>query len=239
MTTPGRRSKLRKLMTIVVTVEINDGIGLAADSATTFSDDKGAPVKIYDNANKVFNLVKGPPIGNRTWDAGEIGAASISTISKDLRRRFAGDDPDRAGWKLDPNTYTIELAAQKAREFIFAQHLAGFQVDKVPPRAGDERKLLIDAIAVVIGQPHRRTMLDTDIERSSPFGDSSTNKVATPAGVATHRSLYTEAQLNSASSACLLLRDGILVDKHDRPPWGDNVPLVLANIPGHIPPQPA
>jgi hypothetical protein len=35
-------------MMIVVTVKINDGIVLAADSATTFSDDKGAPVKIYN-----------------------------------------------------------------------------------------------------------------------------------------------------------------------------------------------
>lgn len=54
-------------MTIVVTVKINDGIVLAADSATTFSDDKGVPVKIYNNANKVFNLVKGLSIGSLTW----------------------------------------------------------------------------------------------------------------------------------------------------------------------------
>jgi hypothetical protein len=42
-------------MTIVVTVKINDGIVLAADSATTFSDQQGAVVKIYNNANKAFN----------------------------------------------------------------------------------------------------------------------------------------------------------------------------------------
>lgn len=121
-------------MTIVVTVKINDGIVLAADSATTFSDDKGAPVKIYNNANKVFNLVKGLSIGSLTWGAGGIGAASISTISKDLRRRFAGDDPNHADWKLDPGKYTIELAAQKAREFIFEELYKGEYGDKPPEK---------------------------------------------------------------------------------------------------------
>ena len=104
-------------MTIVVTVKINDGIVLAADSATTFSDQQGAVVKIYNNANKAFNLVKGLPIGGLTWGAGGIGFASISTITKDLRRRLTGDDPEHADWKLDRDTYTIEAVAQRAREF--------------------------------------------------------------------------------------------------------------------------
>jgi hypothetical protein len=112
-------------MTIVVTVKINDGIVLAADSATTFSDDKGVAVKIYNNANKVFNLLKGLPIGSLTWGAGGIGAASISTISKDLRRRFSGNDPDHLDWKLDPENYTIEKVAEKAREFIFEELYMG------------------------------------------------------------------------------------------------------------------
>ena len=120
-------------MTIVVTVKINDGIVLAADSATTFSDDKGNAVKIYNNANKVFNLVKGLPIGSLTWGAGGIGAASISTISKDLRRRFSGNDPQHADWKLNSNDYTIEQVAQKAREFIFEELYKGEYGDKPLP----------------------------------------------------------------------------------------------------------
>ena len=69
-------------MTIVVTVKINDGIVLAADSATTFSDQQGAVVKIYNNANKAFNLVKGLPIGGFTWGAGGIGSASFPLLRK-------------------------------------------------------------------------------------------------------------------------------------------------------------
>ncbi|MEY9457995.1 hypothetical protein [Bradyrhizobium ottawaense] len=105
-------------MTIVVTVKINDGIVLASDSATTFSDDDGNVVKIYNNANKVFNLVKGLPIGGLTWGAGGIGAASISTITKDLRRRLSGKDPDHLDWALGDN-YTVEDVANRVKEFFF------------------------------------------------------------------------------------------------------------------------
>ena len=108
-------------MTIVVTVKINDGIVLASDSATTFADQQGNAVKIYNNANKVFNLVKGIPIGSLTWGVGGIGAASISTISKDLRRRLTGDDPQHRDWKLDPNGYTMAQVAERARQFIFEE----------------------------------------------------------------------------------------------------------------------
>lgn len=105
-------------MTIVVTVKINDGIVLASDSATTFSDDNGNVVKIYNNANKVFNLVKGLPIGGLTWGAGGIGAASISTITKDLRRRLSGNDPGHEDWELGDD-YTVEAVAGRVKEFFF------------------------------------------------------------------------------------------------------------------------
>ncbi|MCP1758221.1 hypothetical protein [Bradyrhizobium elkanii] len=104
-------------MTIVVTVKINDGIVLAADSATTFSDNDGNVIKIYNTANKVFNLVKGLPIGLLTWGAGGVGAASIATLTKDLRRRLAGEDPSHIDWKL-PVDYTIEAVASRVKEFF-------------------------------------------------------------------------------------------------------------------------
>jgi hypothetical protein len=121
-------------MTIVVTVKINDGIVLASDSATTFSDQQGAAVKIYNNANKVFNLVKGLPIGGLTWGAGGIGAASISTISKDLRRRFAGQDPHHGDWKLDVENYTMQHVAEMSRRFIFEELYKGEYGENPPTR---------------------------------------------------------------------------------------------------------
>jgi hypothetical protein len=112
-------------MTIVVTVKINDGIVLAADSASTFYDDKGEFLNIYNNANKVFNLVKGLPIGGLSWGAGGIGSASIATIVKDLRRRLAGQDAKFASWQLDPGSYTVQQVAQRVREFLFDELFMG------------------------------------------------------------------------------------------------------------------
>ena len=69
-------------MTIVVTVRVNDGLVMAADSATTFSDQAGNAVKVCNSVNKLFNLVKVWPIGAMTYGSGSIGAASIETLSK-------------------------------------------------------------------------------------------------------------------------------------------------------------
>jgi 20S proteasome alpha/beta subunit len=53
-------------VSIIVSVKINDGVVMAADSATTFIKPNGEPGQIYQNANKVVNLVKGLPIGVMT-----------------------------------------------------------------------------------------------------------------------------------------------------------------------------
>lgn len=118
-------------MTVVVTVKINDGIVLACDSATTFSNENGIAVKIYNNANKAFNLVKGMPIGTLACGAGGIGSASISTITKDLRRRLSGDDPLHPDWRL-PEDYTIEFVANRVREFFYDELFKSEYGDNAP-----------------------------------------------------------------------------------------------------------
>ena len=50
-----------------------------------------------------------------------MGSASVSTLAKDLRRRFSGEDKHHLDWKLDPDTYTIEQVAARAREFFFEE----------------------------------------------------------------------------------------------------------------------
>ncbi|WP_143103712.1 hypothetical protein [Methylobacterium gossipiicola] len=119
-------------MTIVVTVKINDGIVLAADSATSFFRDDGNVLKIYNNANKTFNLVKGLSIGALTFGSGGIGSSSISTLTKDLRRRLSGEDPAHLDWKLDPNNYTLESVASRVREFFFEDKFLSAYGDNPP-----------------------------------------------------------------------------------------------------------
>ncbi|WP_420608330.1 hypothetical protein [Novosphingopyxis sp.] len=113
-------------MTIIVGVKINDGLVVASDSTTSFFRNDDKFVQSYDNANKIFNLYKGLPIGGMTCGSGNIGTASISTLSKDLRQRLLGDDLD---WKLDRTNYTIKSVADKARSFLLEMvHAADVKV---------------------------------------------------------------------------------------------------------------
>jgi hypothetical protein len=84
-------------MTIAIAVQVHDGIVLASDSASTISITDAAGkteiVNVYNNANKIFNLRKGLPIGGMTYGMGSIGVSSIATLAKDLRLRFCGEIP--------------------------------------------------------------------------------------------------------------------------------------------------
>lgn len=108
-------------MTIAISLKVNDGLVLASDSASTLFNDAGQIVKVYNNANKIFNLRKGLPIGAITWGGGSIGRAAMSTLAKDLRRRFSGEDPDHQDWELAPKSYTIEQVAVRLREFMYEE----------------------------------------------------------------------------------------------------------------------
>lgn len=111
-------------MTLAIAIKVNDGIILAADSASTIighneeTGEKGVWI-IYDNANKVFNLVKGVPVGAITWGAGSIGQASTETLAKDFRRLITDDDPN---WTINSDDYSIEDIANKFKHFIYNNH---------------------------------------------------------------------------------------------------------------------
>ena len=109
-------------MTIAISLKINDGIVLAADSATTLvQNGPQGPiaVNVYNNANKIFNLRKGLPVGVVTWGVGSIGEASTATLLKDFRARLTDGSE---GWKLAPNDYSIRQVADKLRQFIYDEH---------------------------------------------------------------------------------------------------------------------
>jgi hypothetical protein len=105
-------------MTVAITVKVFDGIVLAADSATTL-DLASGDHQVYNNADKIFQLHRTLPIGAMTWGRGSIGAASIATLAKDLRRRFMGKEPLLPGWELDPDTYTMQTVVDRLIEMMF------------------------------------------------------------------------------------------------------------------------
>jgi len=104
-------------MTVIVSVKINDGIVMASDSASTFTNGQ-----IYLTADKIVNLVKGLPIGVMVTGNGGIGSESITTLLKDLRRRL--DGAGGHAWKLDRSAYTMSSVADRLREFLFEKAAA-------------------------------------------------------------------------------------------------------------------
>lgn len=127
-------------MTIALVVKVFDGYVLASDSATTIAqqdDDGHIEVRnIYNNANKIFNLLKGAPISSMTWGQGNLGPASISTLTKELRRRFAGEAPGYTDWKLDPTNFQMDDVIARFREYFYDEHY-------VPACAGGTRPSLL------------------------------------------------------------------------------------------------
>ena len=108
-------------MTVLVSVKINDGVVMAADSASSF-----ASGMVYRHADKIVNLRQGLPIGAMVTGAGGIGNESIDTLLKDLRRRFNGEDAARPDWALDPARYTLGEVANRLRAFLFEEKAAAY-----------------------------------------------------------------------------------------------------------------
>jgi hypothetical protein len=113
-------------MSIAVLIGVHDGVVLAADSASTLTfpalpgvvlppGQQGMVGNVYDNANKIFNLVKGQPIGCITFGSGNIGTASIGTLIKDLRKRLTEAPQDMT---FDAEKYTMEGVAKILAKFL-------------------------------------------------------------------------------------------------------------------------
>lgn len=113
-------------MTIALALKVNDGIILAADSASTLAlvdptTGEGGVANVYNNANKIANLLKGSPIGMITWGSGSIGIESIATLAKDLRDRFSGKATNYPEWHIDQANYTMAGVAERFRAFMFEE----------------------------------------------------------------------------------------------------------------------
>ena len=103
-------------MTILVSVKINDGIVMAADSASSF-----ASGMVYHHSHKIRNIVEGIPVGVMVAGSGGIGNESLDTLLKDLGVRLRGADAQYPDWALDPHHYTVEQIALRVRQFLFEE----------------------------------------------------------------------------------------------------------------------
>lgn len=108
-------------MTIAISIKVNDGVVLASDSATTIRQIKengtAGVLNVYENAEKIFNLYKGKPVGIITWGSGSIGQFSIPTLIKDFQKLIEKDDR----YQIDEENYTMEEIAHKFKNYIFEE----------------------------------------------------------------------------------------------------------------------
>lgn len=129
-------------MTIAVSIKVNDGLVLGADSASTLMgrnpDGSTGVIGVYNNANKIVNLHKQLPLGVQTWGAGAIGAASMTTIFKDFRAMLCGgkEAPGGASWKVDPKNYTVATIAELLRDYVAELYDDEFGTWSDPPYLG-------------------------------------------------------------------------------------------------------
>ena len=105
-------------MTVAISITVNDGVVMAADSATSLTNNHNQIVNVYNSANKIFNLRKGLPIGAMTWGAGAFGPASIETLAKDFRKLISSDNR----FALDDPNYTLETVASEFATFLYEEH---------------------------------------------------------------------------------------------------------------------
>jgi hypothetical protein len=103
-------------VTVLVSVKINDGVVMAADSASSYANGM-----VYNNSRKIVNLREGLPVGAMVTGAGGIGNESIETLLKDLSSRFCGKDNAYSEWELDPDSYSMHGIALRVRRFLFEE----------------------------------------------------------------------------------------------------------------------
>lgn len=118
-------------MSIAVLIGVHDGLVIAADSASTLvvTPPQGGAMaaNVYDNANKIFNLIKGQPLGCATFGTGSIGSASIGTLIKDFRKKLSEKEKSKNEFGFDINNYTMEQVAQLLSSFL------GKECDRLKP----------------------------------------------------------------------------------------------------------
>jgi hypothetical protein len=120
-------------MTIAIALKVGDGVVLGADSASTLAGPDGV-INVYFNAEKLFNLVKGVPLGMAVYGLGGLDGRSVIALAKDLRDRLSNPV---APEYLDSTAYTVESVANTIKKFFYDDlYIKEFQNAPIKPAMG-------------------------------------------------------------------------------------------------------
>ncbi len=100
-------------MTVAVSCNLPDGVILGVDSAITVNNAQGLIVKVYENAEKLFQLGD-CPIGLATYGLGTLGSRSIGSYV----REFELKDPN----KVVSNHISMKDTVEELRKFFLNEY---------------------------------------------------------------------------------------------------------------------
>ena len=138
-------------MTAEVIVLNLQGIAMAADSAVTIRrpGPEGSYVKIYDSANKLFQLSKSSPIAIMAYGSGSLESVPWETIVKEFRRDLgdtAYETVEQYGQRFIEHLGQLVLTLPWSQSGQFAIDLASAELHQVIQLTWERmRALLIEA----------------------------------------------------------------------------------------------
>jgi hypothetical protein len=106
-------------MTVAISLNLSDGVVLAADSAATVPGEGGSVLKTYENAEKLFPLGD-RPIGVAIYGMAALGSRSVSSYLNEFEQTDPGD-------VLGSDTSLSEIV-EALRDFL----LNAYRADLVP-----------------------------------------------------------------------------------------------------------
>lgn len=153
-------------MTVAVSCNLSDGVALAVDSAVTLPDASGGVAKVYENAEKLFQLGD-RPIGIAGFGLGALGSRAIGSYV----REFETLDPGGAVTAQNSLTDVVEslrdfLLTSYRREVVpvLEQH-HGVPFDQIQP---DQ----IPVLGLVVGGFSHGAFLSEVWEIAIPVNDT-------------------------------------------------------------------
>lgn len=115
-------------MTVAVACNLSEGVVLGVDSAVTLSDQQGNISKVFENAEKLFQLGDSP-IGVAVYGLASLGERSLGSYLREFEIR----DPD----SVLKTPSSLKEVTESLRKFLFAAHGTAFpqpsQVEELPP----------------------------------------------------------------------------------------------------------